>query len=87
MQEGQKKSYHTNFLKHGDFFVAVQWKNNFVILQYFEFIPKSLSINLRPASFARAWAHGQKCTFTLSFISCAVFLMVFASLWSNSEAR
>lgn len=66
--------------------VVVKWKNNFVILQHFEFIPKSLFINPRPASFARAWAHGQKCILTLSFISCAVFLVMFASWWSNNEA-
>lgn len=30
-----------------------------MILQDFEFLPKSRSINPRPASFARGWAHGQ----------------------------
>lgn len=62
--------------------VVVKWQNSFEILQHFEFIPKSFPINLRPASFTRTWAHGQKCTFILVFIFCTVFLMVFASWWS-----
>lgn len=83
----RKKSHHPHFLKHGDSVIVVKWKKQFCDSSALWIHSQIFPINPGPASFTRAWAYSQKCPFTLSSISCAVFLMVLASWWSNSEAK